>query len=219
MSQTEQNPTSAESTESTEDPTELKPYVKPQQVGMIQITESVDEIVAKFKKFEEIKSKILSDEDYYTIKAKGNRPETRALGKTGLYKLGVAFNLDTIILQETRITEDEEPNYIGYKTMVQCRAPNGRVTQDVGFCDNTKLDREGESEHVIRAMATTRAKERAYITMIGAPEKDKPSDATKPNEQTPTTFCKCSGGPSTKGDGKCNNCGEYSELWWKNHHG
>ncbi len=200
-----------------EEDKELKPYQPPEPIGMIQITESVDEIVAKFKKYEEVKEKILNPDDYYEIKSKNGKPVAKALGKAGLYKLGVAFNLDTVILQEERIMKQDDPQYIAYKTMVQCRAPNGRVAQDVGFCDNTERDRHNEAEHVIRSMATTRAKERAYITMIGAPEKATPS--VKDPGPEPTSFCLCEGGPKTKPDGKCNTCGQFSKLWWESQHG
>jgi len=187
---------------------------------MVEISETPEVIAAKFEKFEKLRSLILKESDFYEIK---NKDKTKVVGygvgKTGLYKLGVAFNLDTVIIEERKYTRPDEPSYVGYKITMQCTAPNGRICTDGGFADNSSNDLTAEaSEHICRAMAITRSRERCYTVMTG--ETGKKSDkniASKPT--TPTTFCKCPDGPSTKGDGKCNTCGEYSELWWKNHHG
>lgn len=218
--------TPAESTESPETSLEISqppPSLKKDpktKVGMVEITETPEAIAAKFEKFEKLRSLILKDTDFYEIKNKEkSKVVGYGVGKTGLYKLGVAFNLDTIIIEETKIIRPEEPNYVGYKITMQCTAPNGRICTDGGFADNLQTDLGAEaSEHICRAMAITRSRERCYTVMTG--ETGKKSDNSRPvKPTTPTEFCKCPGGPSTKGDGTCNSCGLYSELWWKNHHG
>jgi len=180
---------------------------KDHTLGMVQIQEDPEEIAAKFKKYEKVKELILSEEDYYTTE------HGQALGKSGLYKLGVAFNLDTLIVEERKITKPDDPTYIGYKFTIQCTAPNGRITMDVGFADNTENDRKGANEHTVRAMAVTRGKERCYVTMMGAPEKKSkmPKGAgqeVRPNNPKNQDVCHCPWDKIKNEDSICATCGK-----------
>jgi len=179
--------------------------VKDNTLGMVQIQEEPEAIAAKFKKYEKLKELILSEDDYYETE------HGKALGKSGLYKLGVAFNLDTLIVEERKITKADDPTYVGYKFTIQCTAPNGRITMDVGFCDNTEKDRPDANEHVVRAMAVTRGKERCYVTMMGAPEKKgkmpEGKEPEEPNNPSNEEVCHCPWKEMVKGDGGvCKTC-------------
>ena len=207
-------------TETAVEVSETTPTIRPKkstEVGMVEIAETPEAIAAKFEKFEKLRGLILKDSDFYEIK---NKDKTKVVGygvgKTGLYKLGVAFNLDTVIIEERKYTKPDEPTYVGYKITMQCTAPNGRICTDGGFADNLQTDLGGEvSEHICRSMAITRSRERCYTVMTG--ETGKKSDKTsKPTIPTPTKFCQCAE-PRTMPDGKCKECGEYSKLWWDNH--
>ena len=179
---------------------------KDHTLGMVQITEEPEAIAAKFKNYEKLKDLILSEDDYYETE------HGKALGKSGLYKLGVAFNLDTLIVEERKITKPDDPTYIGYKFTIQCTAPNGRITMDVGFADNTDKDRKDANEHTVRAMAVTRGKERCYVTMMGAPEKkgkmpEGAGEEVPPNNPTNEAVCHCTWTDMKKGDnGICTTC-------------
>jgi len=193
---------------------EVSPIVKP--------VVSLQELQKNHEEFEKIKKLLLKPDDYYKIKI-GNK-EVDALGKAGWYKLGVAFNLTTTIIAENR-TFDPESKTLKYDTTVRCTAPNGRYADEVGTCDNGPLDRQGMNEHVIRAMAKTRATERAYIVVLGVSEKaaddlesagERVSEpqgeglADKDGEYRKGVTCNCEEKqmrPQTKPDKTCHRCG------------
>lgn len=184
-------------------------------MGMVELSDTPQNIAAKFNNYEELRSLILKESDFYEITGGPDKKVVGyGVGKTGLYKLGVAFNLSTLIVSEKKITKPDNPEYMAYQTTVQCSAPNGRLVMEVGFCDNTDMDRPNTSEHIIRAMAKTRATERAYTVMTG--ETGKKADYKKPKN---TVTCKCTEGPKTKVDGTCKTCGAYSEDYIKGHPG
>ena len=91
---------------------------------------------------------------------------------------------------------------------MQATAPNGRSVQDVGSCDNTERDRKDASEHVVRAMAATRASERCMIKMVGAPEKASEDENTSTEKTNGSKVCTCTAEarvitPDKRG---CSNC-------------
>jgi len=100
-----------------------------------------------------------------------------------------------------------EHTEFAYHITMQASAPNGRNCTDTGSCDNTAKDREGASIHVVRAMASTRAKERCMITMVGAPEKATDAGA-KTNVKIPDgeKYCTCEDAGITPDKGGCNKC-------------
>jgi len=155
-------------TENNDNQTNL-PEVK-QQTGIVGLADKIDTIKEHFKSFEKLKDDLLTDNDYYKIKTK-DHGEQKAIGKSGWYKFGVAFNISTFIIKEEKEWIDKEKGIFAYHLQMQATAPNGRSVQDVGSCDNTERDRKDASEHVVRAMAATRASERCMIKMVGAPEK------------------------------------------------
>ena len=172
--------------------------------GVVSLAVTPEALVEFYKQYEDIKKKLLTENDYVIING------VKTIAKSGWFKLGVAFNLDTLIINEQRrVSED---SIITWEIAVQCRAPNGRLVQEVGVCDDGPRDRKDVAEHVVKAMAMTRATERAYIKMLGSP--DSAAEDARPNK-TPTKFCKCEAGPATTQDGTCKNCGEFSKLWWE----
>lgn len=196
-----------QTTEESETQVEVSSIVKP-AVSLQELKDNYDE-------FEKVKKLLLKPEDYYNVKIQGR--EVKALGKAGWYKLGVAFNLTTTILQEVR-TFDPETKITRYDITVKCIAPNGRSADEVGTCDNGPSDRSGANEHVVRAMAKTRATERAYIVVLGVSERaaeDLESVESKPTESKDGTYraglsCNCKEKglePQTKTDFKCHRCG------------
>jgi len=172
--------------------------------GVVSLAVTPEKLVEFYKQYEDIKKRLLTKNDYVDING------VEAIAKSGWFKLGVAFNLDTLIIKEERTLSDD--GIITWQIDVQCRAPNGRLVQEVGICDDGPRDREGVAEHVVKAMAMTRATERAYIKMLGAP--DMAAD-DRPDIKVPTAFCTCEAGPATMADGKCKVCDKYSKLWFE----
>lgn len=176
--------------------------------GVVSLAVTPEALVEFYKQYEEIKRKLLTEKDYVDING------VKAIAKSGWFKLGVAFNLDTLIIKEERHLSDD--GILSWQIDVQCRAPNGRLVQEVGVCDDGPRDRKDVAEHVVKAMAMTRATERAYIKMLGAP--DMAAD-DRPDVKVPTAFCTCDGGPKTGQNGKCKVCNKYSKLWFEKNNG
>ena len=172
--------------------------------GVVSLAVTPEALVDHYKQYEDIKTKLLTEKDYVMIN------DVKAIAKSGWFKLGVAFNLDTLIIKEERSVSDD--GIISWQIDIQCRAPNGRIVQEVGICDDGPRDRKDVAEHVVKAMAMTRATERAYIKMLGAP--DMAAD-DRPDVKVPTAFCTCEDGPKTGTDGKCKECKLYSKLWFE----
>ena len=181
-----------------------KPSTEPklQQLGgIVGLAVSVDELKKRYAQFKELKKELLTDADYYKIKTKDG--EVNAIRKSGWFTFATAFNLSIEILQEEEVINDdkelvEDKHLIRYKFTVRCFAPNGRYGDEVGTCDNQEKYSDGskkhDTAHKIRAMAKTRATERAIIYMVGANERaaeDYEEFDDKPKTTSNGTVCHC----------------------------
>lgn len=128
--------------------------------GFVELSGSVDELEKRFKSYQDLKKKLLTDDDIVKI---GDKEYIKKSGRT---KFEVAFNLSTRILEERKEVNPIDPSKFAYHFTVECKADNGRVIQEVGTCDNT--EKTNVAEHVIRSMAKTRGTSRAVFEMIGA---------------------------------------------------
>lgn len=176
----------------------------------VELSGSVAELEQRFKEYQNLKEKLLTDSDKVKI---GN---TEYIKKSGRTKFEVAFNLSTRVLEERKEVNPADPSKYAYHFTVECKADNGRVIQEVGTCDNT--EKSGTAEHVIRAMAKTRATSRAVFEMIGAGDmvaEEAELIPPKNHEETPKEFCTCEGGPKTQLNGKCKVCEKFSKVWWE----
>ncbi len=127
----------------------------------LQLPASVDDIIGAMKTYQELLKQLLTDNDYATILDK------KCIKKSGWLKLALAFNLSIKITNEKKEIDPEDSSHYSYHITVECIAPNGRTTSELGSCDTYE---KKENEHVIRSMAMTRAKSRAIASMIGASE-------------------------------------------------
>lgn len=188
-----------------------------QQPGIVGLSASIEDIKKRYEDFRELKKALLTPADYYKIKTKDGE-EVDAIRKTGWFAFATAFNLSIEILSEEEIIKPEE-DLVRFKFTVRCHAPNGRYCDEVGSCDNKELNRDKtpkhDTYHKIRAMASTRAKERAIIYIVGANERaaedyeefeDKPKSAPAPT--TKGEVCKCDFAQMTNNNGKCGTCGK-----------
>lgn len=182
--------------------------LRPKTEGIVGLTETrLAEIQQRYTMFDKLKKSILTDNDYADIKTKNG--VVKAIRKSGWYKLGVAFNLDSQIIEERKETNPTDPTKFAYHITIRCTADNGRFTEAVGTCDNT--EKSEDSEHVIRAMAETRATERAIVKMVGANEVAYDDYKSSRSANLPNTgqLCTCKKGTNmvdvTKNE--CKTCG------------
>jgi len=172
---------------------------------IVKIQASLAQLEDHAKKFKELKTKLLTDDDYAIIN------EKKYIKKSGWFTFAFAFNLKTQIIAETKETDVQKPGWYAYHFTIRCEATNGRITEKVGSCDTN--EKPNTSMHVIRSMAETRATNRAISAMVGGGELSA-EEVGKPLS-TPTEFCECKDGPATKLDGTCNDCKKYSKDWWE----
>lgn len=173
----------------------------------VELTASVTDLAKRFKDYQDLKEKILTDDDKVKINGK------EYIKKSGRTKFEVAFNLSTKILSERKEVNPIDPSKYAYHFTVECRADNGRVIEEVGSCDNT--EKQGAAEHVIRSMAKTRGTSRAVFEMIGAGDMAaEEAELIPKQEQIESHFCKCANGKRDINpiDKKCRTCGKLSEL-------
>ena len=123
----------------------VKPLVSPEKAA------------EEWARFESLKAKLLTDEDYQTIVGK------RYIKRSGFRKIAVYFGLSDRILEQERI--DREDGSFSWRIVVEVEAPNGRISTGVGACDSRERN-FAHIEHDVYAIAHTRAKSRAISDMV-----------------------------------------------------
>jgi hypothetical protein len=165
----------------------------------------------RYDTIQEIKKTILTDDDFVTL-TNGDK----ATRKSGWLKYAVAFGLSFEVLSERKEVDPNDPKKFTYHISVKCKDPTGtRSTEALGSC--TLLEKSTFStEHIVRAMADTRATERAIIKMLGTNEKaadDLPAEMVM-DPTVASNFCK---DLSHKKDhdekkNKCTKCGKLVRM-------
>jgi hypothetical protein len=123
----------------------VKPLVSPEQAA------------EEWARFEALKSKLLTEEDYQAIA--GNR----YIKRSGFRKIAVYFGLSDRILEQERFVRADDS--FSWRIVVQVEAPNGRISTGVGACDSRERN-FAHIEHDVYAIAHTRAKSRAISDMV-----------------------------------------------------
>jgi hypothetical protein len=163
---------------------EQETQIIPTNAGIVDVAVTIAELEKRMRTYQELLKKLLIEDDYATINNK------KCIKKSGWLKLAVAFNLSTKLIEERKQVDEATGDY-AYHCTVQCRAGNGRTVEEIGSCDST--EKAGKPEHVIRAMAKTRATSRAIAAMIGASESSaeemEAAESTIP--QNAKRACKC----------------------------
>lgn len=184
--------------------------VKQEQSGMSMLIINLEDLVKRYDLYADVKKKLLKPHDYYKVKTKDGQ-EKDAIRKSGWFKFGVAFQLSYQIVHEERIV-DEDNHYIAFHFTV--KAYDGlRSAEATGSCDNREPKRPNQTLHEIRAMAETRATERAIIKMMGtddvaAEDYENSSEPTEPNHPTNPEVCHCDWSKMKNDKGRCGNCGK-----------
>lgn len=118
---------------------------------------TTEKAVELWHKFEDLKAKLLTDDDYQVIAGK------RFIKRSGFRKIGVVFGLSDRILKEERV--DRPDGSFVWRIVVEVLAPNGRTSIGVGACDSRER-KFAHLEHDVLSTAHTRAKSRGISDMV-----------------------------------------------------
>jgi hypothetical protein len=112
--------------------------------------------------FQEIKEKVLDDNDIVIISNK------RYIKRSGWRKIALAFNITTEIKEIQREKIDDK--YV-VRTIARAIAPNGRISEEVGISDSSEFTGNLKGTlHNIESKAVTRAINRAISNLVGGGE-------------------------------------------------
>lgn len=155
---------------------------------MLSPIASDDDLVAAFKRYVELKEKLLEDSDYvYSVIFPSGTSEDRKffpvrddaerfaagliskriaarmekkIKKSGCLKLGKAFGISVTVLAEER-----GDDFVRF--LVRASAPNGQHQDRTGRCDRKEKGRSEKPFDHLEATAMTRAADRAIMALLG----------------------------------------------------
>jgi hypothetical protein len=102
----------------------------------------VETVVKHFTRFQELKRRVLQDEDYLFIGKDGKRAKkgehvAEHIKKTGWAKLALIFNLNVEFIKREKLWgEDSNGKYYIWTYHVRAIAPNGRYQEAEGACSS-----------------------------------------------------------------------------------
>jgi hypothetical protein len=124
---------------------------------------------ATMRAFQQFKSDVLTDNDFFVIPS--DPKMTRHVKKSGWMKYAMALGITTHVYDERseKITWKGE-EVLAYHFSSMAVAPNGRSAEAIGSASSDEGKPWASSVHGIRAMAQTRAVERAISNLVGGGE-------------------------------------------------
>lgn len=143
-----------------------KKEIEPKKVELVKEPEliapaSVEKTIEALKRFEEFKRRVLTEDDYVPIQ---NR---KYIKKSGWLKYALACNI-SLEKREEREEVKEDGTRV-YHYTYRAIAPSGRFADAVGSASSDERDFAHEI-HDVRALAQTRAMERAISNLVGGGE-------------------------------------------------
>lgn len=159
-------------------PTSVHTAIIPQDSPSITLrpVQSIDTIVEAYNEYNRLKERLLTENDYQTIKGK------TCIRKSGFRKLACAFWISTEITKENRI--NLEKSFV-YEITVRATAPNWRFVEACASCSS--IEKEfSHLENDVRATAQTRACNRAISDIIwgGEISAEEADDSKSPSYQS-----------------------------------
>jgi len=130
---------------------------KPPVSLLIRPAASVADIVIAWQDYQNLKTKLLNENDYQMISGKN------CIKKSGWRKIQTAFSISDELMNEER---KEFKDYFIYEVTVKATAPNGRFAFGIGSCASNER-KFSHVEHDVRSTAHTRAKNRAIADLVG----------------------------------------------------
>lgn len=140
----------------------LPPLQNPSNALIVRPAMTAEESLSAWHEFQELKANVKSSNDI--IQIRGNE----YLKKSFWRKMATFFNLtDEIITREVELDNKGKTRTAYYEVRVV--HPNGRSVVGIGFCSAAERN-FAHPDHDIRAVANTRAKNRAISDMIAGGE-------------------------------------------------
>lgn len=135
------------------------------EVSIIRPIATPAEVLAAWQQFQDLKRSLLTLEDYQEIQGRAR------IKKSGWRKIAAAFGISDQLLREERREVEVPPHgrYFVWEVTVRALAPNGRYADAVGSCASNER-RFAHADHDVRAVAHTRAKNRAIADLVGGGE-------------------------------------------------
>jgi hypothetical protein len=153
------------------------PEVKPdpeRNIAIVLPLVTAEEAQTQWRRFEDLKQKLLIEEDYQTIQGR------RFIKRSGFRKLAVVFGLSDRVLQQERL--DRPDGSFVWRVTVEIAAPNGRTSIGMGACDSKERN-FAHTEHDVLSVAHTRSKSRGISDMVaGGAVSAEEMEATPPQE-------------------------------------
>jgi hypothetical protein len=174
--------------------------------------EQVQALKKRYELIQQVKKEILTPDDFVELSNK-----SKATRKSGWLKYAVAFGLSFEIVSERKEVDPVDTTKFAYHITVRCKAPAGdRFTEAVGSCTLNEKS-TFTTEHIVRAMADTRATERAIVKMLGTNEMaadDLQENDTTGNNSISSNFCKSFEHIKDHDDkaNKCKKCGKLVRM-------
>lgn len=144
--------------------------------ALVRPAADVADIAQAFTDYQELKQKLLTDDDYQRWRERGQ--ERSFVKRSGWRKLAVAFGVSFEQRSQTIVRRDpddatSEPVYAEF--VVRAIAPNGRYVDGWGACslDEPRFEKDGARKklhHDLPSTAETRAKNRAAADLFGMGE-------------------------------------------------
>ncbi|MGC8584866.1 MAG: hypothetical protein ACP5L4_01925 [Thermoplasmata archaeon] len=126
------------------------------------VSPNVEKTIEVMRLFQEIKEKVLDDNDIVIISNK------KYIKRSGWRKIALAFNITTEIREIQREKMDDK--YI-VRVIARAVAPNGRISEEVGISDSSEFTGNLKATmHNIESKAVTRAINRAISNLVGGGE-------------------------------------------------
>jgi len=160
-----------------------------QETPSTMVPLAVDDAVEAFEQYQELRNKLGDERDFVTIRGK-EHPK-----KSWANKLARFFGISIEILDEEWESDDNGDKTC--KIMVRAAMPNGMSRDATGSCDSTEKQEKQATTHNIRAHASTRAKNRAILELVGFGEVSAEEISADEYDQKPTP----QNGQITKHDG------------------
>lgn len=125
---------------------------------LIQPVANTNEILKAWQNYQELKAKLLDNNDYQIIRAK------KYIKKSGWRKIQTAFAISDELIKEER--KEYKNNVFVYELTVKVSSQNGRFAYGVGSCASNERN-FAHPEHDVRSTAHTRSKNRGVSDLVG----------------------------------------------------
>lgn len=192
------------------------------QVEAFKPVGSVEQIIQAWEMFQELKRRLITEDDYYL-----DERNKLQLKIGGWRKFGIAYGLSTDPPRIDTFPDEKDPREFVVRVMITMYAPRGRTVTGTGYFSTreikhkfledgsivhpTKLDKSGTPvpvplQHTAVSRAETRAIKRATQQMIGPVEAEEEEFDEQERDQAPSPAARATqsegfkGGPQVKMD-------------------